>query len=76
MAINFDYRSGILEAADTESGREWCWYKGDLEITKAQDGELAGTISVPEGASVVEVKAIIREYAKAQHRVATSRSNN
>lgn len=64
MAINFDWRSGILEAADTHTGREWCWYQGDTEITRTQDGELAGTISVPAGATVTEVKAIIRNDAK------------
>ena len=65
MAITFDWRSGILEAADPATGREWCWFKGDLEITVSLDGELAGSLSVPDSASVVEVKAIIRNDAKA-----------
>lgn len=64
MAINFDYRGGILEAADTNTGSEWCWYKGDTEITKTQDGLLVGSISIHAGAAVVEVKAIIRDDAK------------
>lgn len=65
MAITFDWRSGILEAADPTTGREWCWFKGDREITVSLDGELAGSLTVPAGASVVEVKAIIRGDAKA-----------
>lgn len=64
MAINFDYRCGILEAADPETGYEWCWYKGDTEISKAHEGTLVSSVSVPEGVSVVEVKAIIRGNAK------------
>ncbi|MGL5538812.1 MAG: hypothetical protein ACRDC0_16545 [Aeromonas veronii] len=64
MAINFQYRCGILEAADTTSDTEWCWFKGDTEITKSRGGEPAGTVSAPPGAPVAEVKAIIRNDAK------------
>jgi len=64
MAINFDYRCGILEAADTKTGYEWCWYKGDTEITRTQNGELSSSFSVPVGATVIEVKGIIRDDAK------------
>lgn len=64
MAINFDYRCGILEASDTRTDREWCWYKGDTEITRTQNGELSSSISVPVGAAVVEVKNIIRDDAR------------
>lgn len=60
MAINFDYRCGILEAADTKTGRGWCWYKGDPEVTRTENGELLSSIGVPIGATVVEVKALIR----------------
>ena len=62
--VTFDYRSGILEAADTKTGHEWCWFKGDLEITKSIEGALAGSLSVPPEASVVTVKTIIRGDAK------------
>lgn len=62
--VTFDYRSGILEAADTKTGYEWCWFKGDSEITRSIEGELAGSLSVPHDASVVAVKAIIRGDAK------------
>ncbi len=44
MAINFDYRCGILEAADTKTGREWCWYKGDPEVTRTENGELLSSL--------------------------------
>ncbi len=62
--VTFDYRSGILEAADAKTGYEWCWFKGDSEITRSIEGELAGSLSVPPGASVVAVKTIIRGDAK------------
>lgn len=64
MAINFDYRCGILEAADTKTGREWCWYKGDLEVTRTENGELLTSMSDPLGATVVEVKTLIRMDTK------------
>ena len=53
-----------MEAADTKTGYEWCWFKGDSEITRSIEGELAGSLSVPPGASVVAVKTIIRGDAK------------
>ncbi len=59
MAINFDYRCGILEAADTKTGREWCWYKGAPEVTRTESGKLLSSIDVPIGATVVVVKALI-----------------
>lgn len=68
MAINFEWRSGILEAADTKTGIEWCWYKGDTEITRSRDGELSGSVSVPPGSPVTEVKALIREDARSAAR--------
>lgn len=66
MTINFDYRCGILEAADTKTGREWCWYKGDPEVTRTENGELLSSIGVPIGATVVEVKTLIRMDTKKQ----------
>lgn len=62
--INFEYRAGVLEAADTATGREWCWFKGDLECVISDDGQNVGTLAVPEGATVTEVKAQIRKAAK------------
>ncbi len=64
MAINFDYRCGILEAADTKTGREWCWYRGYLEVTRTENGKLLSSIDVPIGATVVDVKALIRMDTK------------
>lgn len=34
--VNFDYRCGILEAADPVADREWSWFKGDAWITETQ----------------------------------------
>jgi hypothetical protein len=62
--VNFEYRSGILEAADTATGREWCWFKGDAEVVISDDGQNVGTLAVPDGATVIEVKALIRKAAK------------
>lgn len=62
--INFEYRAGVLEAADTATGREWCWFKGDREIVISDEGQNVGVLDVPEGATVVEVKAQIRAAAK------------
>ncbi|MEI4940156.1 hypothetical protein U1439_21610, partial [Aeromonas caviae] len=64
VTINFDYRCGILEAADTKTGREWCWYKGDPEVTRTENGKLLSSIDVPIGATVVNVKALIRMDTK------------
>lgn len=36
------------------------WYKGDPEVTRTENGELLSSIGVPIGATVVEVKALIR----------------
>lgn len=62
--INFEYRSGILEGADATTGREWCWFKGGAEVVISHDGVNVGTLAVPYGATVVQVKALIREDAK------------
>lgn len=62
--INFVYQSSILEAADPASDRAWCWFKGDAEVVISDDGEIVGTLAVPDGATVVQVKALIREDAK------------
>ncbi len=62
--VNFEYRSGILEGADPVTGREWCWFKGDLECVISDDGQNVGTLAVPDGATVIEVKALIRKAAK------------
>ncbi|GJB12962.1 hypothetical protein KAM448_29240 [Aeromonas caviae] len=64
MAVNFEYKSGILEAGDTGRDVSWCWFKGDLEATRAEGGEPVGSISVPPSASVTVVKSLIREDAK------------
>ncbi len=53
-----------LEAADTKTGREWCWYKGDPEVTRTENGELLSSIGVPIVATVVEVKTLIRMDTK------------
>ncbi|MGL5289173.1 MAG: hypothetical protein ACRC9N_06735, partial [Aeromonas sp.] len=57
------YRSGILEAADPATDREWSWFKGDSHITETHAGEPARGIDAPEGATVTEVKALIRGRA-------------
>lgn len=62
--INFEYKSGILEAADPASDRSWCWFKGDAEVVISHDGVNVGTLAVPDGATVVQVKAQIRTDAK------------
>lgn len=62
--INFEYKAGILEAADTATGREWVWFRGDLEIVISDDGEIVGTLAAPVGATVTEIKAQIRAAAK------------
>lgn len=60
MSINFSYKFGWLKAGCPELDREWEWCKGDPEIVISQGGEFAGVIAVPVGATVTEVKAIIR----------------
>ena len=66
MSVNFEYRSSILEASDPATDTEWCWFKGCEELTKSVDGCQVGTLSVPAGATVNEVKAIIRLDAKSK----------
>ena len=62
--VIFDYRSGILEAGDPETDREWCWTDGDSSIVETVSGVFAGTIDVPRGARVTRVKSLIRARAK------------
>ena len=62
--INFEYRSGILEGADPATGTEFCWFRGDEEITVAEDCQPVGVIAVKAGATVTEAKAAIRAYGK------------
>ncbi len=64
MTVQFDYRAGILEAADPATGREYCWFKGDIEVVISQGGENVGVLPVPAGASVVDAKRVIRESTK------------
>lgn len=58
--INFEYKFECLRAGCPELDREWEWCKGDPEIVVSQAGEFTRVISVPAGATVTEVKAIIR----------------
>lgn len=58
--INFEYKFGWLKAGCPELDREWEWGKGDPEIVISQGGEFAGVIAVPGGATLSEVKALIR----------------
>ena len=58
--INFEYKFECLSAGCPELDREWEWCKGDPEIVVSQCGEFARVIAVPAGATVTEVKAIIR----------------
>lgn len=67
MAVNFINRRGQLEAGELASDREWFWTKGDAEIQCHQGGDLSKTISAPAGATVVEVKAIIRNDAAGKY---------
>lgn len=62
--INFTYRAGILEAGDTETDREWCWFRRDQFITWTDAGEQQPEICIPEGSGVTQVKAIIRRHAR------------
>ncbi|WP_139751298.1 hypothetical protein [Aeromonas media] len=62
--INFTYCVGILEAGDTETDREWCWFKGDQFIAWTDAGDEQPEIWIPEGAGVTQVKAIIRRHAR------------
>ena len=66
--INFEYRLGRLDAGDPATDTEWAWERGDLEIVISRGGQLAGTIPAPEGATVVQVKALIRDDAKQSKR--------
>ena len=58
--INFEYKFECLRAGCPELDTEWEWCKGDPEIVVSQGGEFARVIAVPVGATVTEVKAIIR----------------
>lgn len=58
--INFEYQYECLRAGCPELDREWEWCKGDPEIVVSQGGEFARVIAVPVGATVSEVKALIR----------------
>lgn len=58
--INFEYKYECLKAGCPELDREWEWTRGDPEVVVSQAGEFARVIEVPAGASVTEVKAIIR----------------
>ena len=58
--INFEYKFGWLRAGCPELDREWEWGKGDPEIVVSHGGGFARVIAVPVGATVTEVKAIIR----------------
>ena len=58
--INFEYKFSQLRAGCPELDREWEWCKGDPEIVVSQAGAFARVIAVPGGATVTEVKAIIR----------------
>lgn len=64
MRVNFDYRAGVLEAGCPEMDTDWCWFRGDQEITRSVNGCLVGTLHVPVGATVNEVKATIRIDAR------------
>lgn len=63
--VNFDYRSGILEAGDPDTDREWSWFNGDAWITETQHGERHTVIDAPTGATVAEIKRLIRARARA-----------
>lgn len=63
MAVNFIYQRQRLEAGEFHSDLEWYWTKGELEILCHWAGTFSKTISVPAGATVIEVKAIIRNDA-------------
>lgn len=62
--INFEYRSGILEAAAPALDVEWCWYRGDEVITVVVAGVDAPSLEVCAGLTLAEVKAHIRADAK------------
>lgn len=64
MTVNFEYKWNLLQAANPETDTEWSWEKGDREIVISHGGQNVGTLSVPDGATVTEVKAIIRTDAK------------
>lgn len=62
--INFEYRAGILEGAAPSLDVEWCWFKGDAHVTTTRQGSPAPSLDVPMGATVAEVKAIIRRSTR------------
>lgn len=62
--INFDYRSGVLDAAWVERQLEFFWFKGDQQVLVYLDRSEVDNLSVPVAASVVQVKSIIRQYVR------------
>lgn len=62
--INFDYRSGVLDAAWVEQQMEFSWFKGDGHVLVSLDASEVDTLHVPGSASVGEVKTIIRQYVR------------
>jgi len=59
--VNFDYKCGILEGYAMRTGNEFSWYKGDLQLHVFFDGNCLGELSVPAGATAVQVKKLIKE---------------
>ncbi|MGE6185020.1 hypothetical protein ACLHZ2_20010 [Aeromonas media] len=64
--INFDYRSGVLDAAWVEQQMEFSWFKGDGHVLVSLDASEVDTLHVPDLASVGEVKTIIRHYVRSK----------
>lgn len=62
--VNFDYRAGILEATAPTTDRAWSWPKGGNWIAESRNGAHYGVIETPSGATVAEVKRLIRARAK------------
>lgn len=62
--INFDYRSGVLDAAWVERQLEFFWFKGDPQVLVFLDTSEVDNLSVPAAANVGEVKTIIRQYVR------------
>jgi hypothetical protein len=59
--VNFEYVSGILEGYCPKTGFEFSWFKGDRRVDVCHEGADVAELPVPEGLSVVQVKALIRE---------------
>lgn len=62
--INFDYRSGVLDAAWVERQLEFFWFKGDQQLLVYLDEIEQDNLTVPAAATVGQVKTIIREYVR------------